>query len=138
MENADLSARVMTLERHLRNMRMAVIVVVAFFVYEALMPPELRPGREKVHKTLKTEELVLTSRAGDVFARLVIDDRKGRLVLTGADGGRVNVDPAAVGLSLRGDGGETIEQLRITPEGVFIYDRDGRRIRELSRRLEAP
>ena len=132
MENGNLQSRVEKLERHLRNMRMAVVIVVAFFVYESLMPPELRPGRAPVHKTLHTEELVVTDGSGEIFARLLIDDRKGRLVLSDFTGKQINLNPSALGLSIPSNG-EAIEQLRITSDGVFIYNAEGQKIGELSR-----
>ena len=64
MPEHELQERVTTLERHLRNMRMAVIVIVAFFLYESLMPDELRPGRDAgIEDLVKTRELVLVDAA---------------------------------------------------------------------------
>jgi len=78
MSNDEIHNRVAALERHLRNMRMAVIVVVAFFLYESLMPPELRPGRqEKIEDSVKTRALVLMNESGDARARLDVPDACG-------------------------------------------------------------
>lgn len=126
MSNDEIHNRVTALERHLRNMRMAVIVVVAFFLYESLMPPELRPGRQaKIEDSVKTRELVLVNESGDARARLdVTDDGGARLVLRDGAGNRVRVGAGALVVGVR-DGADVVEQLRVGASGIEAYDRDG-------------
>jgi len=126
MSNDEIHNRVAALERHLRNMRMAVIVVVAFFLYESLMPPELRPGRqEKIEDSVKTRELVLMNESGDARARLDVTDAGGaRLVLRDGAGNRVRVgaDALAVGV---GDGAGVVGRMRVGAGAIEAYDRAG-------------
>ncbi|MDD9806145.1 MAG: hypothetical protein OXU50_06570 [Gammaproteobacteria bacterium] len=126
MSNDEIHNRVTALERHLRNMRMAVIVVVAFFLYESLMPPELRPGRQaKIEDSVKTRELVLVNESGDARARLdVTDDGGARLVLRDGAGNRVRVGAGALVVGVR-DGADVVEQLRVGARGIEAYDRAG-------------
>ena len=127
----EINQRLARMERHLRNMRMAVIVVVAFFVYDALMPSELRPGRAKTHSILKTEELVLTNRSGDIFARLVVDEDKGVFNLHNMDGAQTRLTPTGTILS-DDDDGTTVQRLRITPQGISLYDEKGRLLNKIN------
>ena len=126
MPDHELRERVTTLERHLRNMRMAVIVIVAFFLYESLMPDELRPGRDaKIEDAVKTRALVLVDDAGDVRARLdTADDGVGRLVLRDRAGNRVRLGARMLSFGVR-DGADVIEQLKVNARGVEVYERDG-------------
>ena len=125
MSEHELQERVTTLERHLRNMRMAVIVIVAFFLYEALMPDELRPGRDaRVEEHVKTRELTLVDAAGEPRARLDVGDDGARLVLRDRAGNRVRVGARALGIGVR-DGADVIEQLSVDARGVEVYDRAG-------------
>ena len=126
MPEHALHERVTSLERHLRNMRMAVIVIVAFFLYESLMPEELRPGRGgKIEERIETRELVLVDDAGDVRARLdAADDGAGRLVLRDRAGNRVRLGAHALSFGVR-DGADVIEQSNVGARGVEVYDRDG-------------
>lgn len=133
LNNEELTARVAKFERHLRNLRMAVIIVVAFFVYEALMPPELRPGnQEKIHTVLKTEELVLTTRGGGVSARLVIDEDGGRLNILDNKGNQIELQPDAIRLITERNG-KDFDQLRITPDSITIYDNQGNTVQHIPR-----
>ncbi len=126
MSNDEIHNRMTVIERHLRNMRMAVVIVVAFFLYESLMPPELRPGRhEKIEDSLKTRELVLMDEAGDARARLDVTDQGGaRLVLRDRAGNRVRLGADTVVVGVR-DGADIVEQLRIEARGIEAYDRAG-------------
>ena len=126
MSDNELRERVTSLERHLRNMRMAVVIVVAFFLYEALMPGELRPGHnQEIEDRVKTRELLLVDDVGDVRARLdTTDDGGGRLVLRDRAGNRVRLDARALGVGVRA-GADVIEQLNLEAGGIEVYDRAG-------------
>jgi len=126
MPNDEIHNRVAALERHLRNMRMAVIVVVAFFLYESLMPPELRPGRQaKIEDSVKTRELVLVNESGDTRARLDVTDAGGALlVLRDAAGNRVRVGAGALAVGVR-DGADVVERMRVGAGAIEAYDGAG-------------
>jgi len=126
MSNDEIHNRVAALERHLRNMRMAVIVVVAFFLYESLMPPELRPGRqEKIEDSVKTRELVLMNESGDARARLDVTDAGGaRRVLRDGAGNRVRVGADALAVGVR-DGADVVERMRVGAGAIEAYARAG-------------
>ena len=133
----DIEQRMLTMERHLRNMRMAVIVVVAFFLYESLMPAELRPGDRDIKDVVKTRELILIDQRGESIARLSVprDEQSQReqaqLVLSDSQGNRIRLNPDAIKLFVREDV-DTIEQLSITPNEIVIYDKDGTQVNSLN------
>ena len=121
--------RLLTMERHLRNMRLAVIVIVAFFLYESLMPAELRPGSRDIQEIVKTKELVLVDKRGETIARLYtpkdeqLQKDSAQLLLSDSLGNKVVVNSDAIRLYVR-EGTDTIEQLRITPHDGVIYNED--------------
>ena len=133
----DIEQRMLTMERHLRNMRMAVIVVVAFFLYESLMPAELRPGDRDIKDVVKTRELILIDQRGESIARLSVprDEQSQRehaqLVLSDSQGNRIRLNPDAIKLFVREDV-DTIEQLSITASEIVIYDKDGTQVNSLN------
>lgn len=135
--DVNFEQRLLTMERHLRNMRMAVIVVVAFFLYESLMPAELRPGNRDIQDIVKTKELVLIDRRGETIARLSVprDERSqkdsAQLVLSDSQGNRITLNSDAIKLFVREEV-ETIEQLSITSDEVVIYNKDGTRANSLN------
>ena len=135
--DTDIEHRLQTMERHLRNMRLAVIVVVAFFLYESLMPAELRPGNRDIQNVVKTRELVLIDSRGEAIARLsVLEDEqlqkeRAQLVLSDSLGNRTTLDSDAIKLFVREDV-DTIEQLSITPHELVIYNKDGTRVNSLN------
>ena len=133
----DIEPRLQTMERHLRNMRMAIIVVVAFFLYESLMPAELRPGNRDIEDIVKTRELVLIDSRGEMIARLSVprdeqlQKERAQLVLSDSLGNQITLDSDAIKLFVREDV-DTIEQLSITPREVVIYNKDGTRANSLN------
>ena len=135
--DANFEQRLLTMERHLRNMRMAVIVVVAFFLYESLMPAELRPGNRDIQDIVKTKELILVDKRGETIARLSVprDERSqkdsAQLVLGDSQGNRITLNSDAIKLFVREEV-ETIEQLSITSNEVVIYNKDGTRANSLN------
>ena len=135
--DANFEQRLLTMERHLRNMRMAVIVVVAFFLYESLMPAELRPGNRDIQDIVKTKELVLIDKRGETIARLSVPrDEQSRkdsaqLVLGDSQGNQITLNSDAIKLFVREEV-ETIEQLSITSDEVVIYNKDGTRANSLN------
>ena len=135
--DTDIEHRLQTMERHLRNMRMAVIVVVAFFLYESLMPAELRPGNRDIEDVVKTRELVLIDSRGEAIARLFVPEdeqlqkERAQLVLSDSLGNRTTLDSDAIKLFVREDV-DTIEQLSITPHELVIYNKDGTRVNSLN------
>ncbi len=135
--DTDIEHRLLTMERHLRNMRMAVIVVVAFFLYESLMPAELRPGNRDIQDVVKTRELVLIDSRGEAIARLSVPEdeqlqkERAQLVLSDSLGNRTTLDSDAIKLFVREDV-DMIEQLSITPRELVIYNKDGTRANSLN------
>ena len=135
--NTDIEHRLLTMERHLRNMRMAVIVIVAFFLYESLMPAELRPGNRDIQDIVKTRELVLIDPRGETIARLSVPrdeelQKEGaQLVLSDSLGNRLSLNSDAIKLFVREEV-DTIEQLRITPREVVLYNKDGTQVNSLN------
>lgn len=128
--DSNAEQRLATIDRHLRNMRMAIIVVVAFFLYESLMPDELRPGNRGVQETVKTHELILLDNNGETLARLKAnrDDQQveeyAELVLSDSTGNQITVAADAIRLFVR-QGVDTVERLSIEPNTIEIYDQSG-------------
>ena len=135
--DTNIEHRLLTMERHLRNMRMAVIVVVAFFLYESLMPAELRPGNRDIQDIVKTRELVLIDSRGEAIARLSVPENeqlqkeRGATCIERLFRNQTTLDSDAIKLFVREDV-DTIEHLIITPYELVIYNKDGTRANSLN------
>lgn len=128
--DSNFEQRLATIERHLRNMRMAVIVVVAFFLYESLMPDELRPGNRDIQDVVKTRELILLDSNGETLARLKADSDNqqtteyAELILSDSVGNRMAISSDALRLFTR-QHIDTIERLSIAPNKIMMYNESG-------------
>lgn len=116
-----MATRVAQLERHLRNMRMAVVVIAAFFVYEAIAPDGFH-DRPRVSERIDTRELRVLDAQGQTVARLGADENGARFALSDASGNRLSADARALRLRpADGAGGARIEA-----GGVEVRSGDGR------------
>ena len=125
MPEHEFSKQMELMNRNLQRMRLAIIVIAAFFVYEAIGPLPFGGDRIKVQEAVKVRELFVVDARGETVAYLGADDGGAGLILDDAVGNRLDARPATVRLmSAHGDG--WVERLRIWGEGVEAYDDRGR------------
>ena len=108
--------RLETMERLMRNMRFAIIIIAAFFVYQAIAPSGLWKGIE-VRNVVKLKELILIDDSGNELARLGASHHGGSLVLDHESGARLKLSADMIRLLKATAEGHT-EQLRIDHNGM--------------------
>ena len=125
MPEREFSDRVKLIERNLQRMRLAVIVIAAFFVYEAIGSLPFGRDRVEVQEKVKVRELFVVDERGQTIAYLGADGDGAALTLDDTDGNRLDARAAVVRLmALAGTG--RVERLRLRGEGIQAYDADGR------------
>ena len=114
--------RMREMERQIRNMRLAIIVVVAFFIYDTLAPDGFR-DRTHTLTRIETQELRVTDDRGRILMRLGANDAGGAIHLENPDGARLTMDARAI--VMRPLAGEALPRLEILPSGVRTYGKPG-------------
>lgn len=111
----DLERRLSTMERHVRNIRLAVIVIAAFFIYEALAPDGFR---ERTHTLtqIETRELRVVDEHRNTLLRIGAGENGAAVVLNGKEETRTTIEPHA--LYMYPFAGEPSRRLELTPNGV--------------------
>ena len=91
-DNKDhkIPQRLEVMEKTVRNMRIAIIMIAAFFVYQALAPSGLWKGIE-VKEIVKMKELIIIDDHGHEWARLGAGSDGGRLILDNEAGNRFEI-----------------------------------------------
>lgn len=121
MSERELSDRVTFMERKLQRIRLAIIVIAAFFVYQAIGPLTLgtmtfgegRGGEQvEVQRTVKAQELIVVDELGKTVAYLSAAAGGAKLVLHDADGNRLVATAPGVMVTALEDG-VRVERLRI-------------------------
>ncbi len=125
MPEPEFSAQIKLMERNLRRMRLAIIVIAAFFVYEAVGTLPFGRDRVAIQETIKVRELFVVDGRGETIAYLGADGGGAGLILDDAAGNRLDARPAALRLMAPG-GGRHVERLRIQGESIAAYDGNGR------------
>ena len=125
-DNKDhkIPQRLEVMEKTVRNMRIAIIMIAAFFVYQALAPSGLWKGIE-VKEIVKMKELIIIDDHGHEWARLGAGSDGGRLILDNEAGNRLKLSPDVIRiLKTAGDG--YIEQVQLDDSNMIFYDEDGK------------
>lgn len=117
----DLQARLAALERHVRNMRLAIIVVVAFFIYEALAPSGFHDRTHRLTK-IETQDLRLVDEHRETLLRMAQGDDGASIVLRGGNGEQTIIRPAS--LTIYPFAGEPQRRLELTPDGARAFGGD--------------
>ena len=112
MSEPEFSDRITFMERKLQRIRLAIIVIAAFFVYQAIGPLTFGEERVEVLETVKARELLVVDELGKVVAYLSVGEDGAELVLDDAAGNRLVATSAGVVLTAPKDGGR-VERLRI-------------------------
>ena len=124
-EKNELLDQLKQMESKIQRMRFAIIVIAAFFVYEALGPLPFGRERVDIQQKIKARELFIVDGRGETIAYLGADDAGAGLFLDDAAGNRLDARPAAISLmTLRGD--QRVNRLKVKENGVEIYDGSGR------------
>ncbi len=76
-------------------MRLAIIVIAAFFAYEAIGPLPFGRDRVEIQETVKVRELFVVDDRGETIVYLGTDGDGAGLILDDARGNRLDVRPAA-------------------------------------------
>ncbi len=125
MSEYELSDRIKSMERNLQRMRLAIIVIAAFFVYEAIGPLPFGRDRVEVKETVKVRELLVVDERGETIAYLGADDDGAGLILDDDAGNRLDARSAVIRLMAPGVD-RRVERLRIDGEGVEVHGGAGR------------
>ncbi len=121
MSELEALEQVKLMRRDLQRMRLAVIVIAAFFVYDAVGPFTFKEERVVVQDMIKVKELVVVNDFGERIAYLGSDETGAGLVLDDEAGNRLEARPAAVSLIVP-DGADLSVRLRVRPDGIDVYD----------------
>ena len=125
MSESEALEQLKLMKRDLQRMRLAVIVIVAFFVYEALGPFTYKEERIPVQETVKVKELVVVNDFGERVAYLGGDGTGAGLILDDEAGNRLEARPSAVSL-MTPEKADLLMRLHMQAEGIDIYDTRGR------------
>lgn len=112
MSERELSDRMTFMERKLQRIRLAIIVIAAFFVYQAIGPLTFGGERVEAWDTVKVRELLVVDELGKIVAHLNAGEDGAELVLNDAAGNRVVATGAGIVLTAPEDGSR-VERLRI-------------------------
>lgn len=118
----ELESRLVVMERHVRNMRLAVIVIAAFFIYESLAPDGFR---ERTHTLtqIETRELRVVDDRRNTLLRLGEGENGAVIVINDGKGARATLESQA--LSMRPFDGDPSQGLDLTPDGVRVLGLGG-------------
>lgn len=111
----ELAQRLSVLERHTRNMRLAIIVIVAFFIYEALAPDGFHDRTHQL-SNIETQDLRIVDAQRETLLRLSANENGAAIVLNGVDGARTTISPRDI--KMYPFAGEPERHLQLTPAGV--------------------
>ena len=125
MPEHKLSDQIKQMQQRMQRMRLAIIIIVAFFIYEALGPLPFGRERTEVQQMLKVRELHIVGDRGEVIAYLGGDAEGAGLVLHDAVGKRLDARAGVIKLSQQ-ESDRQLERLRIQIDGIEVYDRNGR------------
>ena len=120
---AQYRQRIQEIERQLRNMRLAIIVVVAFFIYDTLAPSGFRDRTHTLNQ-IETQDLRVVDERGRSWMRLGTSEGGGVLSISAPDGAQLIMEPKAV--TMNPIAGQAVPRLELRPSGVQViesYDR---------------
>lgn len=88
MEPVELTQRVNLLEKTIRNMRIAVIIIAAFFLYESIAPAGFGQMDVRVMEKVKLKELMVLDENNQMRVRLSVAEDGPQLLLEDPDSGQ--------------------------------------------------
>ena len=132
MSEHEFSGRLDLVERNLQRMRLAIIIIAAFFVYQAIGPLTFGEDEVEVREAVKVRELFVVDENGQTIAYLGAGEDGARLTLDDVAGNRLDATAGTVSLAAWGGTGH-VEGLRLQGQGIEAYDVDGRVIGTLAR-----
>ena len=128
---AALEERFEKIEKYVRNMRLAVIFIVAFFVYDALTESGIL-GRESFTSadTVRARELLIVSERGASMLRIGTDaNQQIELIIDNEAGERLRMDAGALSLLQTGAHQQRVRRLRLEADELKRYDMDGNELK---------
>ena len=126
-EQVDLEKRFEKVEKYVRNMRLAVILIVAFFVYDALTESGIL-GQEPSTSvdTMRARELLIMSKHGASMLRIGTNQsHQLELTIDNEAGRRLRLDADAISLLQTDTYQQRVQRLRLEAGGLKRYSADG-------------
>lgn len=127
-EETALKERIEKMEKYVRNMRLAVIFIVAFFVYDALTESGIlgQKSSTAIADTMRTRELLVISRHDASMLRVGTNqDQQIELTIDNEAGERLSLDAHAIGLLQTDRHQRRVQRFRLEAEKLEFYDANG-------------
>ena len=121
MSESEALEQFKLMKRDLQRMRLAVIVIAAFFVYEALGPFTFKEERVAVQDMVKVKELIVVNDFGERIAYLGGDETGAGLILDDEAGNRLEARPSGMSLMVP-EKADLVVRLRMQAGGIDLYD----------------
>ena len=124
MSEHETSDQIKLMKRDLQRMRLAIIIIVAFFIYEAIGPLPFASERVKLQEKIKVRELLVVDERGETIAYLGSDSNGAGLILNDDLGNRLDLRASIIKLMAPGDVNH-IDRMHIQVERISTYDENG-------------
>ncbi len=112
----DLTQHMQEFERHIRHLRLALIIMVAFFVYDSLSEFRDRPHRLK---SIETQAMHIVDKQGRSLMRLGVSETGAILTLNDQSGRQLEISPHAI--VMRPVAGQDTPRAEFLPTGVSVH-----------------
>ena len=120
--------RVEKLEKYVRNMRLAVIVIVAFFVYDALTEAGILGQQSSLPittDTMRTRELLVIAPDNTGMLRIGAGaNQQLELTLDNEDGERLYLEAGSLGLLQTDRNQQRVHRMLVESEDIHFYGKN--------------
>ena len=127
-EQTELKERVEKLEKYVRNMRLAVIVIVAFFVYDALTEAGILGQQSSLPMTtdtMRTRELLVIAPDNTGMLRIGAGaNQQLELTLDNEDGERLYLEAGSLGLLQTDRNQQRVHRMLVDSEDIHFYGKN--------------
>lgn len=127
-EQTELKERVEKLEKYVRNMRLAVIVIVAFFVYDALTEAGILGQQSSLPMTtdtMRTHELLVIAPDNTGMLRIGAGaNQQLELTLDNEDGERLYLEAGSLGLLQTDRNQQRVHRMLVDSEDIHFYGKN--------------
>lgn len=127
-EEIALHDRVEKMEKYVRNMRLAVIFIVAFFIYDALTEAGMlgQKSSTAIADTVRTRELLVISGHDASMLRVGTNQHQQlELIIDNEAGERLHLDAHTIGLWQTNDYQQRMQRFHLDADELRFYDPDG-------------
>ena len=127
-EQTELKERVEKLEKYVRNMRLAVIVIVAFFVYDALTEAGILGQQSSLPMTtdtMRTRELLVIAPDNTGMLRIGAGaNQQLEQTLDNEDGERLYLEAGSLGLLQTDRNQQRVHRMLVDSEDIHFYGKN--------------